>query len=53
MASPRERDTDGAKRSPPAFPPEGPQQWPWPVNKWVIPAFWLVIVLVAGLAWFG
>ena len=53
MALPRERDTYWATPSQKAPMPDGAPQWPWPVNKWVIPAFWLVILLVACLAWFG
>jgi hypothetical protein len=53
MAWPRERDTDWARQSHATSPPDGTPRWPWPVNKWFIPAFWLVILFIACLAWFG
>jgi hypothetical protein len=32
----------------------GPSPWPFPVGSWVLPAFWLVILLLAALLrWSG
>ena len=28
-----------------------PTTWPFPVGWWTLPAFWLVVVLVASLHW--
>ena len=28
-----------------------PRTWPFPIGSWVLPAFWLVVVLLASLAW--
>jgi hypothetical protein len=25
--------------------------WPWPVGAWVLPLFWLVVLLLASLSW--
>jgi hypothetical protein len=28
-----------------------PETWPFPVGSWAIPVFWLVVIVLAVLAW--
>ena len=28
-----------------------PETWPFPVNRWAIPLFWLVVLVLAALTW--
>ena len=53
MPWPRDREKNWSPSPYAVSPHDDAPRWPWPVNRWFIPAFWLTIVFVACLAWFG